>query len=71
MTAFHFQGAWDFDGLERFVGGDAEFRGGRIVVAGPDGPIRLPSDGGWIVHDEEGYTPWTNEMLPDHFEVIE
>jgi folate-dependent tRNA-U54 methylase TrmFO/GidA len=46
--AFHFESPLDFDGLEKFVGGDAEFRAGKIVVAGPEGYLELDSNG-WVV----------------------
>jgi len=45
IEAIQFTG--NFDEIENFVGGDAEFREGRLLVAGPKGPI-WADDGDWI-----------------------
>jgi len=47
--AFHFEGPGDFEGLEKFVGGDAEIRGNKIIVAGPEGRLELDLNG-WVVN---------------------
>ena len=43
----------NFDEIEKFVGGDAEFRNGRLLVATLDGPL-WASPGDWIVKDVDG-----------------
>ena len=50
-NAVQFHG--NFDEIERFVGGDAEFRGGALVVATPDGPLRV-APGEWVVRCDDG-----------------
>lgn len=46
VNAVRFTG--NFDEIERFVGGDAEWRVNQFVVAGPDGALR-GADRDWIV----------------------
>lgn len=43
----------NFDEIEKFVGGDAEFRDGKLLVATLDGPL-WASPGDWIVKDADG-----------------
>ena len=43
----------NFDEIEKFVGGDAEFRNGKLLVATLDGPL-WASPGDWIVKDADG-----------------
>jgi hypothetical protein len=43
----------NFDEIEAFVGGDCEFRGGKYVVAGPQGPI-IAAEGDFIVKRDDG-----------------
>ena len=43
----------NFDEIEKFVGGDAEFRNGKLLVATLDGPL-WASPGDWIVKDVDG-----------------
>lgn len=51
IEAVRFTG--NFDEVERFVGGDAEFRNGELVVATLEGPLRA-SPGDWIIKGVEG-----------------
>ena len=43
----------NFGEIERFVGGDAEFREGQLVVATLEGPLRA-SEGDWIIKGVKG-----------------
>ena len=43
----------NFDEIEKFVGGDAEFRNGKLLVATLDGPL-WASPGDWIIKDADG-----------------
>ena len=43
----------NFDEIEKFVGGDAEFRNGKLLIATLDGPL-WASPGDWIVKDADG-----------------
>lgn len=43
----------NFDEIEAFVGGDAEWRGGELVVATLEGPLRA-SPGDWIIKGIKG-----------------
>lgn len=43
----------NFDEIEKFVGGDAEFRNGKLLVATREGPL-WASHGDWIVKDADG-----------------
>lgn len=51
LEALQFDG--NFEEVERFAGGDAEYRNGQTVVAGPQGPLWL-SRGFWIVRTAGG-----------------
>jgi len=51
IEAVQFTG--NFDELEEFVGGDAEFRGGKIVVATLEGSLHV-SNGDWIIKGIKG-----------------
>jgi hypothetical protein len=43
----------NFDEIEKFVGGDAEFRAGELIVATLEGPLRAaPND--WIIKGVKG-----------------
>lgn len=45
--------AGNFDAIEEFVGGDAEFRDGELVIATLEGPLRAaPND--WIIKGVKG-----------------
>lgn len=51
VEAIQFNG--NFDEIEQFVGGDAEFRGGELVIATLEGPLRAaPQD--WIIKGVKG-----------------
>jgi hypothetical protein len=55
----------NFDEIETFVGGDAESRGGRMVVATREGPLwASPND--WIVKVDGRFIAFP----PDIFAVI-
>ena len=43
----------NFDEIEKFVSGDAEFRDGKLLVATREGPL-WASPGDWIVKDADG-----------------
>lgn len=43
----------NFDEIEAFVGGDAEFRDGELVVATLEGPLRA-AHGDWIIKGVKG-----------------
>lgn len=52
IEAIQFIGG-NFDHIEEFVGGDAEWRNGALVVATLEGPLRV-SDGDWIIKRSKG-----------------
>lgn len=56
----------NFDEIEAFVGGDAEFRDGQLVVATQNGPLRA-TDGDWII---KGVTGHFYPCKPDHFDQM-
>lgn len=43
----------NFEVIEAFVGGDVEFREGKLLVASPSGPLWV-KEGEWIVKDSNG-----------------
>ncbi len=43
----------NFDEIEEFVGGDAEFRDGALLVATPQGPLTA-KDQEWIIKHGDG-----------------
>lgn len=51
VEAVQFTG--NFDEIEQFVGGDAEFRDRKLLVATPQGPL-WAADMDWIVKNEGG-----------------
>ena len=51
IEAVQFTG--NFDEIEEFVGGDAEFRGGELVVATLEGPLHA-TNGDWIIKGIKG-----------------
>lgn len=63
IEAIQFQG--NFDMIEKFVGGDAEFRDGELLIATLEGPLRAsPMD--WIIKGVKGeFYP----CKPDIFEA--
>lgn len=63
IEAIQFNG--NFDEIEQFVGGDAEFRNGSLVVATLEGPLHA-SPGDWIIRGVKGeFYP----CKPDIFEA--
>jgi len=52
IDAVQYTGA-NFNDIEEFVGGDAEFREGQLVVATLEGPLRA-SPGDWIIKGVKG-----------------
>ncbi|TBG78598.1 hypothetical protein ELG76_04080 [Rhizobium leguminosarum] len=63
IEAVQFTG--NFDEIEKFVGGDAEFRDGELIIATLEGPLRAsPND--WIIKGIKGeFYP----CKPDIFEA--
>jgi hypothetical protein len=51
IEAIQFNG--NFDEIEEFVGGDAEFRGKELTVATLEGPLHA-SPGDWIIKGVKG-----------------
>lgn len=51
VEALQFTG--NFDEVEQFVGGDAELRDGKLVVATLRGPLAIDLNA-WIVRDKDG-----------------
>lgn len=43
----------NFDEIEEFVGGDAEWRDGRLIVATTEGPMSV-WPGNWVVRNANG-----------------
>jgi hypothetical protein len=63
IEAVRFTG--NFDEIEQFVGGDAEFRNGELLVATLEGPLRA-ANGDWIIKGIKGeFYP----CKPDVFEA--
>lgn len=58
------QFAGNFNEVEDFAGGDAEFRDGKLVVATLEGPLRARS-GDWIVKGIRG------ELYPVRSDIFE
>ncbi len=63
IDALQFKG--NFEEIESFVGGDAEFRVGELIIATLEGPLRAaPND--WIIKGVKGeFYP----CKPDIFEM--
>lgn len=59
----------NFDELERFVGGDAEFRDGQLVIATLEGAMRAsPND--WIIKGVKGeFYPCKPDIFEQTYEV--
>lgn len=51
IEAVQFTG--NFDEIEEFIGGDAEFRDGKLIVATLEGPLHA-SIGDWIIKGIKG-----------------
>lgn len=56
--------AGNFDEIEKFVGGDAEFRGSELIVATLEGPLRA-APGDWIIRGVKG------ELYPCKSDIFE
>jgi hypothetical protein len=54
IEAVRFAGG-NFDEVEAFVGADAEFRGGELVVGTSEGPLHV-ADGEWILRSGGRFT---------------
>lgn len=64
IEALQFIGG-NFNEIEEFVGGDAEFRDGQLVIATLEGPLHA-SNGDWIIKGVKGeFYP----CKPDIFEA--
>lgn len=58
----------NFDEIEQFVGGDAEFRDGKLVAASRQGPLRA-SHGEWLVLEHCGrFVVYPAHLFVDAFE---
>ena len=61
LDAIQFRG--NFEEIEKFCGGDAEFRDGRLLVATSQGPL-WASDNDFIVKVEDGtFVVYSKEMF--------
>jgi hypothetical protein len=69
IEAIQFDG--NFDEIEQFVGGDAEFREGELIIATLEGPLRAaPKD--WIVKGLKGeFYPVKPDIMKLKYERIE
>jgi hypothetical protein len=63
--------AANFDEIEDFVGGDAEFRDGELIVATLEGPLRAaPND--WIIKSVAGeFYPCKPDIFAATYEPAE
>jgi hypothetical protein len=69
IEAVQFTG--NFEEIERFVGGDAEFRSGELVVATLEGPLRARA-GDWIIKGVKGeFYPVRDEIFAETYESLE
>jgi hypothetical protein len=68
VSAVQFTG--NFDEIEQFVGGDAEFRQGTLVVATRQGPL-YASNGDWIVNLGDRFVARTPGEFFTMYEVVE
>jgi len=60
----------NFDEIEEFVGGDAEFRDGELVVATLEGPLRA-SPGDWIIRGTKGeFYPCKPDVFEEVYEAV-
>jgi hypothetical protein len=62
--------AANFNEIEEFVGGDAEFRGSELVVATLEGPLRAaPND--WIIKGVKGeFYPCKPDIFEATYEAV-
>ncbi|MFG3509689.1 hypothetical protein ACGF5F_29775 [Streptomyces sp. NPDC047821] len=68
IEAIQFTG--NFSELEKFVGGDAEFRGGQLVIATLEGAMHAsPND--WIIRGVEGeFYPCKPDIFEATYEAV-
>ena len=69
VAAVQFTG--NFIEIELFVGGDAEWRGNRFTIAGPNGALHGGSSD-WIVRDSDttAFYTLTNDEFNNTFEEL-
>ncbi len=69
IEAIQFTG--NFDEIEKFVGGDAEFRDGKLLVATLEGPLwASPYD--WIIKGIKGeFYPCKPDIFEATYELVE
>ncbi len=66
IEAIQFNG--NFDEIESFVGGDAEFRDGQLLVATLEGPLRA-APGDWIIKGIKGeFYPCKPDIFAETYE---
>jgi hypothetical protein len=69
IEALRFGG--NFDEIEAFVGGDAEFRDGELLVATLEGPLRA-APGDWIIKGVKGeFYPCKPDIFEATYEPVE
>lgn len=68
VEAVQFNG--NFEEIEIFVGGDAEFRDGKLLVATPEGPI-FASPGDYIIKGVKGeFYPCKPDIFEASYEEV-
>lgn len=68
IEAVQFTG--NFDEIEQFVGGDAEFRGKELIVATLEGPLRA-SQNDWIIKGVNGeFYPCKPDIFEKTYEEV-
>lgn len=69
IEAVQFRG--NFDEIEAFVGGDAEFRDGELIVATLEGPLRAaPND--WIIKGVKGeFYPCKPDIFAATYDAVD
>lgn len=68
IEAVQFTG--NFDEIEQFVGGDAEFRGKELIVATLEGPLRA-SQNDWIIKGVSGeFYPCKPDIFEKTYEEV-
>lgn len=61
----------NFEEIEKFVGGDAEFRDGELIVATLEGPLRA-ADGDWIIRGVKGeFYPCKPDIFAATYEPVD
>jgi hypothetical protein len=61
----------NFEKIEAFVGGDAEFRAGELIVATLEGPLRA-APGDWIIRGVKGeFYPCKPDIFAATYEPVE